>query len=164
MTGFVYFMQAGEGGAVKIGFSATSVERRIKGNQVGCPQTITLLGVIEGNTALEKRFHKAFRRFAIRGEWFEPHPRLLALIAKISWSPLQPNYDDEPNPLRRARLRLGLTQREIAKRVGTNAPMVCSIENGRKTPSLRVASRLAKELGLVLDRDLVRHMIARSAA
>lgn len=83
MTAHVYFLQAGTGGRIKIGFSAASVERRKAGNQTGCPDALILLGVVAGDERLERRFHKAFGRYRVRGEWFIPHPRLVNFIARV---------------------------------------------------------------------------------
>jgi hypothetical protein len=82
MTGYVYFLRAGNDGPIKIGFSSTSVERRIHGNQVGCPHKLIFLGVMAGGADLEQRLHRVFRVCALRGEWFNPHRRLLAFIAR----------------------------------------------------------------------------------
>lgn len=161
---YVYFIQAGHGGPIKIGFSSTSVERRIIGNQVGCPQKIELLGVIEGDVSLEARFHKAFRSCALRGEWFNPHPHIMAFIAKIAQPLQQPTFDDEPHPLRRARLRLGLTQDDVAKKIGINCSMISQIEGRQRTPSLHIAVLLTNLLGLRLTPDLAEWMIRKRGA
>jgi transcriptional regulator with XRE-family HTH domain len=50
--------------------------------------------------------------------------------------------------LRKARERAGLTQVELAKRVGIVSQYVNMIENGKKAASLDVLQRLGNELGL----------------
>lgn len=95
MTGFVYFMQAGDGGAIKIGFTGNaSIAGRLRGVQVGCPEKVSLLGVVAGDAALERRFHKAFAWCRIRGEWFAPRPRLVKFIQRAARHP-----DDHQAPL-----------------------------------------------------------------
>ena len=51
------------------------------------------------------------------------------------------------NNLRRARLRAGLTQAQVAAMAGLSRPMYTNIELGRKNPSLDMAIRIAHVLG-----------------
>lgn len=46
-----------------------------------------------------------------------------------------------------ARKRAGLTQLELARRMGTTQPAVTRMESGRVQPSLRTLQRLAKATG-----------------
>ena len=46
-----------------------------------------------------------------------------------------------------ARNRAGLTQDELAKRMGTTQPVVARIESGRIRPSTRTLQRLAQATG-----------------
>lgn len=46
-----------------------------------------------------------------------------------------------------ARNRAGLTQDELAKRMGTTQPVVARIESGRIRPSTRTLERLAQATG-----------------
>jgi transcriptional regulator with XRE-family HTH domain len=46
-----------------------------------------------------------------------------------------------------ARKRAGLTQAELARRMGTTQPAVTPMESGRVQPSLRTLQRLAKATG-----------------
>ncbi|GAB6875419.1 substrate-binding domain-containing protein [Thermaerobacter litoralis] len=57
--------------------------------------------------------------------------------------------------LREARLRLGLTQQELATRAGVTRQAIGAIEAGQMTPSLAVALRLARALGCRVE-DLFR--------
>ena len=56
-----------------------------------------------------------------------------------------------------ARLRMlrGLTQEELAKRVGTRQPGIARLESGRKEPRISFLRRIAKELGARLVLQLV---------
>jgi putative transcriptional regulator len=49
--------------------------------------------------------------------------------------------------LRRARVRAGLTQAQVAALAGLSRPMYVNIELGRRNPSLDVAIRIAHVLG-----------------
>ena len=46
-----------------------------------------------------------------------------------------------------ARNRAGLTQQELARRMGTTQPVVARLESGRVRPSMRTLERLAKATG-----------------
>jgi ribosome-binding protein aMBF1 (putative translation factor) len=46
-----------------------------------------------------------------------------------------------------ARSRAGLTQQELAKKMGTTQPVVARLESGRTRPSMRTLERLAKATG-----------------
>jgi transcriptional regulator with XRE-family HTH domain len=50
--------------------------------------------------------------------------------------------------LTRARRELGMTQRELASQVGVKPSHIAYIENGKRKPSLRLATRIADALGL----------------
>jgi ribosome-binding protein aMBF1 (putative translation factor) len=43
--------------------------------------------------------------------------------------------------------RAGLTQEELARRMGTTQPVVARLESGRTRPSMRTLERLAKATG-----------------
>lgn len=46
-----------------------------------------------------------------------------------------------------ARNRAGLTQQELARRMGTTQPVVARLESGRTRPSMRTLERVAKATG-----------------
>ena len=46
-----------------------------------------------------------------------------------------------------ARMRAGLTQGEVATRMGTTQSVVARIESGRGTPSMRTVQRFASAVG-----------------
>ena len=53
------------------------------------------------------------------------------------------------------RLDLGLTQEELARRVGVPQSVIARLESGRHLPSLRSLDRIAGKLGLQIKVDLV---------
>ena len=67
---FVYFIQAGDDGSVKIGISADP-ERRLELLQGAHYEELVLLAYRPGTLAMEKRLHSKFAAWRIRGEWFE---------------------------------------------------------------------------------------------
>jgi len=46
-----------------------------------------------------------------------------------------------------ARNRAGLTQKELARKMGTTQPVVARLESGRTRPSMRTLERLANATG-----------------
>jgi transcriptional regulator with XRE-family HTH domain len=50
--------------------------------------------------------------------------------------------------VRKARLRSGLSTRELAQRAGMSQPFLSNIENGRSTPSVATLYKLASALGV----------------
>lgn len=79
--GRVYFAECGD--FIKIGYTTLSVDRRITDLSTGNPLPFSVLLVVKANPAFEKNLHKRFASIRHRGEWFEKHPDLLALIAEL---------------------------------------------------------------------------------
>lgn len=77
--GWVYLVEAGRGGPVKVGW-ARDPERRLKTLQTGHPEQLSLLAVIPGTRHLEAEIHRKLGRNANRGgEWFARGPVLRLL-------------------------------------------------------------------------------------
>jgi len=55
------------------------------------------------------------------------------------------------NGLKERRAELGLTQAELAERVGVTRKTVNTVENGVFTPSATLAIKLAKALGVTVE-------------
>lgn len=72
--GFLYFIQAKEGGPIKIGYSATEagVLERLKGMQTGNPSDLVLRNAFPGTALDERRLHRELEEWRVRGEWFLP--------------------------------------------------------------------------------------------
>lgn len=79
LVGEVYFVQEGEDGPVKIGFTSSHIARRIYTLQSGNPRSLRLIGRFPAVPMVETRLHGMFSRTRIRGEWFEPSQELLVL-------------------------------------------------------------------------------------
>lgn len=77
----VYFIQSGT--RVKIGV-ATNVRDRLSGLQIGSPEPLHVLAVIENAGLSEEReLHAKFARHHIRGEWFSLDGDLAAFVADL---------------------------------------------------------------------------------
>lgn len=69
-AGFVYFIQANEGGPVKIGWS-DNPKRRLNQLQAAHHGTLNLLAAVPGGRDTEKSIHGRLDDYRVRGEWFE---------------------------------------------------------------------------------------------
>lgn len=57
--------------------------------------------------------------------------------------------------MREYRTRLGLTQEELAGRVGVRRETIVFLEKGKYNPSLRLAWRISRELGAPIEEIFV---------
>ncbi len=57
--------------------------------------------------------------------------------------------------IRERRLELGLTQGEVAARIGVQASLISRIENGNRAINLRYANKLAGVLGWKVVRKVI---------
>ena len=80
----VYFIQSGSG-PIKIGI-AVDVEKRRRSLQTAHPFPLTLLATCGGGKTQESAYHERFAEFRQEGEWFSPHPDILAEIAHLNTS------------------------------------------------------------------------------
>ena len=81
--GFVYFVTAGVGGAIKIGWSQ-DVARRMEELQTANPHKLVLLAKLRGPMADEARLHDLFRRHQIQSEWFAHTQEILDFIEQYA--------------------------------------------------------------------------------
>lgn len=75
----VYFIQAGENGPVKIGFTSGAVTNRLREIQTCNASECTTLRVLYGDKVDEKKLHKHFKHLNIRGEWFQFNTSMLSV-------------------------------------------------------------------------------------
>ena len=81
--GLVYFVSYGEEGPIKIGFSSR-FEDRLAGLQTCCPHELKVIATVDAGMGLEKELQKKFSEHRLHGEWFTPHPDILAEIARLN--------------------------------------------------------------------------------
>jgi len=84
VQGFIYFIQMGEDGPVKIGYSTTveNLRHRLDFMQVGNPAPLLLRGVIRGSQRDEQALHRAVWQHRLRGEWFTLSEQIGELLDK----------------------------------------------------------------------------------
>jgi len=80
----IYFVQAGESGPIKIGFSDQDVDGRIATMQTANAETLHLRALIRADISLETDLHSVLGEDRMQGEWFRPSARLLELIDLVN--------------------------------------------------------------------------------
>jgi Putative antitoxin of bacterial toxin-antitoxin system, YdaS/YdaT/Meiotically up-regulated gene 113 len=129
VTSFIYFIQAQSNGPIKIGTTRHHPARRMVKIQTDCPWPIKLLGAIEGTSAQEKAIHQTLSFFRTSGEWFSPHPTVMAAIetalrvGKPAEPPPWSKRAARDNHIARIISKLGGPS-EVAKLVGLKQPAV----------------------------------------
>lgn len=81
-------------------------------------------------------------------KWHEQQlqdPEFLAELEK-----LEPGYQ-----IARLRIKLGLTQSQLAELVGTKQPSIARLENGEGSPSLSFLEKVAEALGVQVKVSLI---------
>ena len=96
---YVYFIQAGEGGPIKIGVTH-NIKARLDGLQTANPFKLKVLAYFQCHATVEKELHLAFFDIRLEGEWFEPREDLITFIERsvsgeISWGRWGPNSSTE---------------------------------------------------------------------
>jgi transcriptional regulator with XRE-family HTH domain len=79
----------------------------------------------------------------------EPLAKRWPAIERVLGPGLVPEQDGLPGRVRAVRLRLGLTQEQVAARAGLDPRTVRNVETGRHRPSRRTLGRLVEVLGAV---------------
>lgn len=83
----VYFARAvGGDGPIKIGCS-NDVRRRIEQMSNWSPVPLEALVAVPGSPTHEHALHRRFAHLRLHGEWFAPHPDLLAHIETLLRAP-----------------------------------------------------------------------------
>ena len=78
--GWVYVVQMGPGGPVKIGYSKNPYTR-INHMRTSWPYEPIVLAVFAGDRDKEREIHHRMRKYRMRGEWFLPAQEVLNLAA-----------------------------------------------------------------------------------
>jgi uncharacterized protein YozE (UPF0346 family) len=83
-SGCVYFIQSQGTHTIKIGYTAGQAQNRLKALQTAHPYQLNILATLPGDQNYEKLLHQRFAEYRLKGEWFEPHPDLLAFISLLN--------------------------------------------------------------------------------
>lgn len=110
---FIYWVQAVDGGPVKIGYAVRPAHRLMM-LQTGNPRELVIRRLQRGAIRDEMWLHDLFGAYRIRGEWFRSHPVLAEMCGAIPdaeladevfrlpkvWSVIAPAWVDEAPPPR----------------------------------------------------------------
>jgi len=110
---YVYFIRAGNSGAIKIGM-AVNIERRMNTLQTGNAFKLNIIALIPCDTReqalyLEQRLHRCFNSQHIRGEWFQGNIDFTKINNIVG-------VDDGVHPLKRAMINRKQRRKGIKKR------------------------------------------------
>lgn len=83
-SSFVYFIKSQA--AIKIGVSYNP-KKRLKAIQTGHADRLELIAWCGGDETVEREYHRRFAAHRLHGEWFSPHPDILAEITRLQESP-----------------------------------------------------------------------------
>lgn len=89
--GFVYFVQSGEGGPIKIGWSQ-DVERRILQLQTANAHRLHLIGRVPGRMEDEAAMHAKFAHLRMEGEWFRDHSEIREYLRQVGGTSIDDAY------------------------------------------------------------------------
>ena len=67
-----------------------------------------------------------------------------------AWKDVEPEYQ-LARQIIRARLKRGLTQAQLAEKIGTKQPVISRLEGAQASPSLRLLKRVAEALNVKLQ-------------
>ncbi len=97
----VYFVYAKSQSLLKIGYSKNPL-KRLQALSRNVPFNLELLAIRPGGRDLEKAFHRKFKSFRVKGEWFRCEAKSAEAIRDIrnkfprEWNLLAPHFPDKP--------------------------------------------------------------------
>src|SRR4051812_9870839 len=91
---YIYFIQVEGDGPIKIGTTGDHPQKRLSKIQTDCPWQVKLLGTIFGSVAQEKRMHLVLAPWKMQGEWFKPHPIVVAAIESALGRGIRPDLTE----------------------------------------------------------------------
>lgn len=165
---FVYFVQSPSTGLIKIGTTG-NVQQRLSSLCAETSENMVLLATLEGGFRLEKQLHGHFRDERRHGEWFEPGPELVAMVASIVAGkpvfglpkgtrptlpvvqrpmPPAPPLSHGAELLALAVKARGLSVNEAGKAIAAPIGLMSRLLTGRRRPSRRVAITIADAFGV----------------
>jgi DNA-binding Xre family transcriptional regulator len=166
---FVYFVQAGESGNIKIGISR-NVSQRLTKMRTDAPVELQLLGVIVGDQKTERAFHSELLAHRANREWFRPSPEVLALIEREkAKGSIELFIRKKPkvgcSPLQEWRFRRGLSAQKFGDMAGISHATICRLENDVIFAGLDTLERIYRATnGEITPNDLVPFMRGKKAA
>jgi len=146
---WLYFIQEGDGGAIKIGYSVAGAERRRRDFQCGNSAKLKVLGQVSATPNAEREWHQRFAFCRKHLEWFWPEPALLAAINEAltaapcetvitRWNGKAMGFDD----LEQYARTLGMSLSQFSKAIGYAPGHLNMLRANRQDINPRVAYRI----------------------
>lgn len=127
MKGFVYFIQVGTDGPIKIGFSKEDPLRRLNDLQAGCPWDLRLVGALPGTKFHERLLQEKFSEFKIRREWFTPQIDIGEMLSpEFVWS--------APESMVDRAISMAGSLLNLARAIGIHQPTISVARKSGKVP------------------------------
>jgi hypothetical protein len=156
----VYFVQADEGGPVKIGWAGNDVVTRIKTFQTGHFMELRLIRIIDGaSRADEANLHRYFSANRIRGEWFHFTDAMLSVTLEDLIKPKVPKVPRKspklaPNKKEKDEIVTifekwftldgAPSKIDFAKQIGKSPGYITDLCKKRCMPSLKMAFKISE--------------------
>lgn len=86
----IYFIGS-EAGPIKIGVTE-NLKFRLQALRLSSPVALTVLASKSAHRNAERQYHKRFAAHRLHGEWFAPHPDILAEIERLTGHPQASNH------------------------------------------------------------------------
>jgi len=109
-TSWVYFIQEGTDGPIKIGYTAANPKGRLAALQTGNAKPLRVVTWAPGTTQDERDLHERFKHLRMQGEWFQPAADLVAFVHGVAWSSRDMELPDEEGD---DALECGLTRSDL---------------------------------------------------
>ena len=84
---YVYFVQSGQKGPIKVGYTTQEPRDRLYAMQTGNPERLNMLAAIPGGPELESAMHVAFAGYHIEGEWFRYEGDVKRVVDELAAHP-----------------------------------------------------------------------------
>ena len=97
----IYFVRGQRSGMVKIGYTAR-LKGRLGALQTGSPESLELVGFIDGDRTTERELHERFKDARAHGEWFHPRKELSDFLGTIRSAPRFPDAHERQDQKREA--------------------------------------------------------------
>lgn len=81
--GCIYYILSGETGRIKIGFTNSDPNKRLKALQTGSPTKLGIIAWHPGTMETEQRLHQQFHADRLHGEWFDFSDDLIVHLYQV---------------------------------------------------------------------------------
>jgi hypothetical protein len=83
----VYFIRGKSTRRIKVGYTSQNPYSRMRDHQIGSPDHLELLGVINAPPWFEHEMHSVLKPYHSHGEWFDSSSHLLKFIKQYAYQP-----------------------------------------------------------------------------